>query len=102
MIESLSNFELNKLAEEAAHGGEYEASRALINRELARRAALIEALHTVDMPVADPSDYLDTPEFVHNHGPAEGRGLDCGERVIDGKLKGWCMDAETNIVRGED
>jgi hypothetical protein len=90
-IESVPTQELNRLAEQAASGGEYEAARALINRELARRAALIEALHTVDMPVADPIDYLEE-DYVHNHGPAEGRGLDCGERTVDGKLRGWCMD----------
>lgn len=28
---------------------------------------------------------------VHNHGPAEGRGLDCGEAMVNGNLLGWCM-----------
>lgn len=33
---------------------------------------------------------------VHNHGPAEGRGLDCGERRMpDGTLRGWCLDGYT-------
>lgn len=90
-MSELTNTELIRLQEQTRDGGEYEAARGLINRELARRAALIEALHTVDMPVADPAEYLDA-EPVHNHGPAEGRGLDCGERTVDGKLRGWCMD----------
>lgn len=40
---------------------------------------------------------------VHNHGPAEGRGLDCGEVVqADGSLKGNCLPvipdgAELNV-----
>ena len=30
---------------------------------------------------------------VHNHGPAEGRGLDCGERRMpNGLLRGWCLE----------
>lgn len=29
--------------------------------------------------------------LVHNHGPADGRGLGCGERIVDGRLRGWCM-----------
>ena len=28
---------------------------------------------------------------VHNHGPAEGRGLDCPERATPAGLKGWCI-----------
>lgn len=35
---------------------------------------------------------------VHNHGPAEGRGLDCGEAMVDGKLRGHCLDASTDEV----
>jgi len=30
-------------------------------------------------------------ENVHNHGPAEGRGLDCPERVVEGQLRGACL-----------
>lgn len=90
-MSELSQTELIRLQEQTREGGEYEAARGLINRELARRAAIIEALHTVDMPVADPGEYLEKPP-VHNHGPAEGRGLDCGERVVEGNLRGWCMD----------
>ncbi len=59
MIESLTNFELNKLAQEAAAGGEYEAARGLIQRELARRAAIIEAMHTVDDAYLVPVDPMD-------------------------------------------
>lgn len=29
--------------------------------------------------------------LVHNHGPEEGRGLDCPERMVDGLLLGACM-----------
>lgn len=30
--------------------------------------------------------------MVHNHGPSEGRGIDCAEkRMPDGRLKGWCL-----------
>ena len=36
MIESLSNFEIIKLAQEA-RGGEYEAARQLLDKEMARR-----------------------------------------------------------------
>lgn len=29
---------------------------------------------------------------VHNHGPEEGRGIDCGEpRLTDGSFIGWCQ-----------
>lgn len=31
------------------------------------------------------------PNIVHNHGPSEDRGLDCGERMVDNRLRGWCM-----------
>lgn len=31
---------------------------------------------------------------VHNHGPSEGRGLDCGETTaVDGYPMGWCLAA---------
>lgn len=29
--------------------------------------------------------------IVHNHGPAEDRGLDCPERLVDGRLRGACL-----------
>ena len=29
--------------------------------------------------------------LVHNHGPSQGRGLDCPEKVIDGRLIGACI-----------
>jgi len=53
MIESLSNQEIIKLAEQANQGGEYESARGLLNREMQRRGMAILAMHTVDMPVAD-------------------------------------------------
>lgn len=68
-IESVPTPELHRLAEQAATGGEYEAARGLLQRELARRAALVEAMHTVDMPVADPIDYLvpvDPMDFINS------------------------------------
>ncbi len=37
---------------------------------------------------------------VHNHGPAEGRGLACGEAMVDGKLRGHCLDAESEWFAG--
>jgi len=53
MIESLSNQEVIRLAEQANEGGEYESARALLNREMQRRGIAILAMHTVDMPVAE-------------------------------------------------
>lgn len=58
-IESVPTPELNRLAEQAATGGEYEAARALIQRELARRARIIEAMHAVDMAYLVPVDPMD-------------------------------------------
>lgn len=58
-IESLSNVELNKLREQAATGGEYEAARGLLEREYQRRAIAVQALHTVDMPYLVPEDPAD-------------------------------------------
>lgn len=31
---------------------------------------------------------------VHNHGPAEGRGLDCPETILEGRLTGICLVSE--------
>lgn len=28
---------------------------------------------------------------VHNHGPDEGRGLDCPEQIVNKRLRGACM-----------
>jgi len=36
---------------------------------------------------------------VHNHGPAEGRGLDCNESVVSGFLQGACMRATEQTDR---
>lgn len=40
-----------------------------------------------------PSEVAENePEYlVHTHGPAEGRGLNCGERMVNGRLRGWCQ-----------
>lgn len=58
-IESIPTRELNKIAEQAASGGEYEAARGLVQRELARRAAIVEALHSVDEAYLVPEDPAD-------------------------------------------
>lgn len=40
---------------------------------------------------------------VHNHGPAEGRGLDCGERRLpNGLLRGWCLASESTVSSAGD
>jgi len=44
--------------------------------------AAADALESVTAPTKPP---------VHNHGPAEGRGLDCNESVVGGCLQGACM-----------
>jgi hypothetical protein len=84
----LPDQELERIIREA--DGKYTEGRLLALQEVQRRAAIIALIRTVDMPVADPADYLEE-DYVHNHGPAEGRGLDCGEALVDGKLKGWCL-----------
>jgi hypothetical protein len=39
------------------------------------------------------AELIPTKRVVHNHGPSEGRGLDCGERRMpDGSLRGHCLD----------
>ena len=96
-VRDLSDIELIALASDARDGGVYESARGLLEREYTRRGLAILALGSVDMPVAE----FEIKPDVHNHGPAEGRGLDCGERVVEGNLRGWCMDEETNVVRGE-
>ena len=37
---------------------------------------------------------------VHNHGPGEGRGLACGEAMVDGKLRGHCLDIPQTLAEG--
>lgn len=44
----------------------------------------------------DTTALAEEADLVHNHGPREGRGLGCGERVIDGKLRGHCLDQEAD------
>ena len=51
--------DLIRLAEQSNQGGEYEAARGLIQRELARRAKIIEAMHTVDDAYLVPQDPAD-------------------------------------------
>lgn len=84
MIESLSNSEIIKLAGEAQAGGEYESARALLNREMQRRGLAIMAIHTIDMPVADPDEYIGPP---HDHTHYE---------------NGVLVEDNPNIVRGGD
>lgn len=43
-----------------------------------------------------PVEYRSIEAIVHNHGPRQGRGLDCGETTdADGQLKGWCLLGHT-------
>lgn len=37
--------------------------------------------------------------FVHNHGPAEGRGLDCPEYNLGDRLVGFCLLDEAGFQR---
>jgi hypothetical protein len=88
MIESLSNREIIRLAEEANQGGEYEAARNLLNREMIRRGIAIQALHTVDMPVVDANEETlgeRVERWVDN--PPTSRAwtdLDDGELIVRG------------------
>lgn len=57
-MEEIPDKDLTKYALQAEQGGEYYA-RDLIRREQERRAGLaILAIHSVDMPVADPAEYF--------------------------------------------
>jgi len=58
-MEEIPHTDLIRLAEQANQGGEYEAARGLIQRELARRAGVIESMHVVDMPYLVPEDPAD-------------------------------------------
>lgn len=54
---------------------------------------------TRERPTRVPTEDLirDRP-MVHNHGPSEGRGLDCGEyRTAHGTLRGHCLDAGATL-----
>ena len=61
-MEEIPHTDLIRLAEQANQGGEYEAARGLIQRELARRARIIEAMHAVDMAYLVPEDPADSNE----------------------------------------
>ena len=56
IIESVPTQELLRIAEEAMtnDGGDYVGARALVNRELERRARIVEAMHAVDMAYLVP------------------------------------------------
>jgi len=56
------------------------ATHAVLGRVL--DAVRSGALESVTAPTKPP---------VHNHGPAEGRGLDCNESIVGGFLQGACM-----------
>jgi hypothetical protein len=61
MIESLSNQELNRIAEQAAQGGQYEAARGLVEREMQRRTRIMlatQAVHDAYVVPVDPMDDL--------------------------------------------
>lgn len=98
-LRDLSDSELITLTNDARDGGSYEAARGLLEREYAKRGLAIQAIGVVDMPVAD---FQEEKPPVHNHNPDQGQGLDCGERVVEGNLRGWCMDDETNVDRGRE
>lgn len=65
-------------------GGDYEASRTLMHDELVRRGLAIQALGTVDMPVAEFEDYQ-----IPNPSEATSRWLhapdDDGETIVRGE-----------------
>lgn len=42
-----------------------------------------------------PIEYRSIEALVHNHGPSQGRGIDCGETEVDGHKKGWCLLGQT-------
>lgn len=68
-----------------------------------------DALEGANMPWPDMREHevyessIDSAELVaessssrvHDHGPAEGRGLDCPERTVEGRLRGACLDRES-------
>jgi hypothetical protein len=76
VIESLSNNEIIRLAEDANRGGEYEAARHLLANEMARRGLNL---------VADPTGFVDALEDWQ---PPE--------------LRAWTDIEADNIVLGED
>lgn len=38
---------------------------------------------------------------VHNHGTEQGNGLACPERLVDGKLRGYCYWQQADAVIAE-
>ena len=59
-MEEIPHTDLIRLAEHSNQSGEYEAARGLRQRELARRARIIEAMHCVDEAYLVPQDPMDT------------------------------------------
>lgn len=54
IMRSVPNEKLIEIQQETLCGaGDYEATRALVNAELARRANILYSLRSVDMPVWD-------------------------------------------------
>jgi len=94
-MEKVSTEELNRISQEAAElQAEYSIRRIIVNRELARRAAMIEII-APEQEIKSAPIYPPSNPPVHNHGSEEGRGLECGERIVENKLRGWCMDGVT-------
>jgi hypothetical protein len=47
-------------------------------------------LESALFPATEPAE----KRRVHNHGPTEGRGLECPQMTVDGKLVGYCIAPE--------
>ena len=74
-IEKVSTEELNRISQEAAElQTEYSIQRIIVNRELARRAAMIEII-APEQEIKSAPIYPPSNPPVHNHGSEEGRGL---------------------------
>lgn len=61
--QKLSNKEFLHLYTE---GGDYEASRTLMQAELVRRGLAVQAMHTVDMPVQDAFEEFEEYQIPDN------------------------------------
>lgn len=63
----------------------------------AHEEATLTVLYSIDdrleqlVGMAKPAGAVITNRLVHNHGPDEGRGLDCPERKTEYGLKGACL-----------
>ena len=64
IIESVPTQDLLRIADEIqrSEGGDYTAAWGMVNREMQRRTAIIEAMHAVDMAYLVPEDPADSNE----------------------------------------